>query len=220
MTDVANQKYCLIAGMQWELNMWLIQHDTDQLAFDEMAKLSISLIFKVQLANQNRPKNYNITPFPNNIYVSPSIANSMITIPSQQKITTIYISFAQFHPDQNDIMDLSATNKKPRMTAEKKEYRFENNLCLYCGKPGHKAIDYKILSFYPTNPFHNRNFCFTNTSPIHDRNSPNDQFKINVNICIQSFAKTIMFFIFVLVLTPANSVKISNKHLVSRCINY
>ena len=39
------------------------------------------------------------------------------------------------------------------------------------------------------------------------------------NLCIQSLAKTItFFFIFALILTPASSVEISNKHFVSRCI--
>ena len=55
--------------------MLLVQHDTDQMIFDEMVMLSISLISKIQLANQNRLKNYNITPFPNNIYISPSFIN-------------------------------------------------------------------------------------------------------------------------------------------------
>ena len=70
--DVANQKYCFFAGMQWELNMLLVQHDTDRLTFDEMVKLSIALASKVQLVNQNRLKNYN-SAFPsNNIYVPPT----------------------------------------------------------------------------------------------------------------------------------------------------
>ena len=36
--DVANQKYCFLAGMQWGLNMLLIQHDTDQLTFDKITQ--------------------------------------------------------------------------------------------------------------------------------------------------------------------------------------
>ena len=46
-------------------------------------------------------------------------------------------------------MDLSATNKKFKilLTAEKSKYRFENYLCLYCGKPGHKIFDYKFFRF-------------------------------------------------------------------------
>ena len=124
----------------------MVQHDTDQLTFDEIIILSISLISKIQLANQNRVKNYNITPFPNNIYVSPSIAT---TIPSQHQITTIYTFFVQFYPDQNDSITLSTTNKKPKkpLTVEQKKYRFENNLYLDCGKPGHKIFAYKFFRF-------------------------------------------------------------------------
>ena len=44
-------------------------------------------------------------------------------------------------------MDLSAS-KGPRklFTPEKRKYRFDNNLCFYCGKPGHKAMDHKITT--------------------------------------------------------------------------
>ena len=44
-------------------------------------------------------------------------------------------------------MDLSAF-KGPRkpFTPEKRKYRFDNNLCLYCGKPGHKTMDHKITT--------------------------------------------------------------------------
>ena len=44
-------------------------------------------------------------------------------------------------------MDLSATNrglKKP-LTAEQRKYRFENNVCLYCGKAGHRTFDHKFI---------------------------------------------------------------------------
>ena len=30
---------------------------------------------------------------------------------------------------------------------KQKKYRFENNLCLYCGKPSHKALDHKLSCF-------------------------------------------------------------------------
>ena len=63
---MANQKYCFFAGMQWELNMLLVQHDTDLLTFDEMVRLTISLTSKAQLVNQNRLKIY-FTPLFNNI---------------------------------------------------------------------------------------------------------------------------------------------------------
>ena len=86
---MANQKYCFFAGMQWELNMLLVQHDTDLLTFDEIVKLSISLASRARLANQNRPKMY-FTPLFNNIHVSFSASTTMNTIPTQQQVTTIY----------------------------------------------------------------------------------------------------------------------------------
>ena len=87
--DVANQRYCFFAGMQWKLSMLLVQHDTDLLTFDEMVKLSISLASRAQLANQNRPKIY-FTPLSNNIYVSFSVSTTMNTTPTQHQVTTIY----------------------------------------------------------------------------------------------------------------------------------
>ena len=87
--DVANQKYCFFAGMQWELNMLLVQHDTDLLIFDEMVRLSTSLASKAQLINQNRFKIYS-TPLFNNIYVFFSISTTINTISIQQQITTTY----------------------------------------------------------------------------------------------------------------------------------
>ena len=87
--DVANQKYCFFAGMQWELSMLLVQHDTDLLIFDEMVRLSISLASKTQLVNQNRFKIY-FTPLFNNIYIFFSVSTTMNTIPTQQQFITIY----------------------------------------------------------------------------------------------------------------------------------
>ena len=47
--------------------------------------------------------------------------------------------------DQNDPMDLSASKgPKKLFTPEERKYRFDNNLCLYCGKPGHRVINQKI----------------------------------------------------------------------------
>ena len=128
--------------------MLLVQHDTDQLTFDEMVKLSITLTSKIQLANQNRLKNYNSVFFSNNIYIPPTLSINNHG-PAQHQVTTIYITFAQPQLDQNDFINFSTTNKKPRkpLTAEQKKYRFENNLCLYCGKPGHKAFDHKFSRF-------------------------------------------------------------------------
>ena len=164
--DVANQKYCLFAGMQWELNMLLVQHDTDLLTFDEMVKLSTSLAFRAQLVNQNRLKNYS-APLFNNIYASLSASTTMNTIPTQHQVITTYTNPPHFQTDQNDPMDLSAANrgfKKP-LTAEQKKYRFENNLCLYCGKSGHKAFDYKFIKFTQRINFVSETFTHTPLPP-------------------------------------------------------
>ena len=146
--DVANQTYCFFAGMQWELSMLLVQHDTDQLTFDEMVKLSIALASRIQLANQNRFKIIIQFFFSNNIYV-PSTLSTTGHGPAQHQVTIIYTTPAQPQLDQNDLMDLSSTNRGPRkpLTAEQRKYRFENNLCLYCGKPGHRAFDHKLSRF-------------------------------------------------------------------------
>ena len=146
--DVANQKYCFFVGMQWELNMLLVQHDIDRLTFDEMVKLSIALISRVQLANQNRFKNYNSVFFSNKIYAPPTLSTTS-HVPAQHQVTTIYITFAQPLLDQGDPMDFSTTNKGPKkpLTAEQRKYRFENNLCLCCAKPGHRALDHKFFHF-------------------------------------------------------------------------
>ena len=124
-----------------------------------MVELSIALASKTQLANQNRFKNYNSAFFSNNIYVTPTLSTTSHG-PAQHQVTTIYITPAQPQLDQSDPMDLSATNKGPKkpLTAEQRKHRFEINLCLYCGKPSHKAFDHKLfrltqrINFVSENP--------------------------------------------------------------------
>ena len=195
--DVANQKYCFFVGMQWKLNMLLIQHDTDRLTFDEMVKLSIALASRVQLANQNRFKNYNSVFSSNNIYVPPTLSTTSQSL-AQHQVTITYINPAQPQFDQNDPMDFSATNrgfKKP-LTAEQRKYRFENNLCLYCGKSDHRVLDHKLIRFTQR-----INFVSETFTPTHHR--PNSQLKAHQhptkekrNPCIQSLARTITSFYF------------------------
>ena len=79
-----------------------------------MVKLFISLLSKIQLAHQNRFKNYNITPLFNNIYVSPFSLTIASHVFPQHQIITIYTYPAQFQFDQKDFMDLSANNKNPK----------------------------------------------------------------------------------------------------------
>ena len=45
--------------------------------------------------------------------------------------------------DDKPNMEINAFQGKPKkrgkLTPEERKYRMDNNLCLYCGKPGHKA---------------------------------------------------------------------------------
>ena len=70
-------------------------------------------------------------------YVTPQFPRFIIPV-----IAIIAQFLAQ---NQNDPMDLAAF-KKPKQffTPEKRKYRFDNNFCFYCGKPGHRIMDHKI----------------------------------------------------------------------------
>ena len=148
--DIDNQKYFFLTGCSWKFQKLLVQHDTDRMTFDEIVFICQILWNKDQLANQVNPKNYpNFThPIPvsysnasstnNNIFLVRGFVTPFITI-------TIFAQPPVTVPvDQNDLMDLSAF-KGPRkpFTPEKRKYRFDNNLCLYCGKPKHRAMDHK-----------------------------------------------------------------------------
>ena len=126
------------------------------MTFDEMVFICQILWIKNQLTNQVKPKNYpnithpvsnsNASPtnniFPVREYMTPS-ASRFMTPP-----ITIYVQPPVPAPiDQNDLMDLSAS-KGPRKTLapEKKKYRFDDNLCFYCGKPGHRIMDHNITT--------------------------------------------------------------------------
>ena len=56
--DIDNQKYSFLTGCSWELQKFLVQHDTDQMTFDEVVSICQVLWIKDQLANQAKPKNY------------------------------------------------------------------------------------------------------------------------------------------------------------------
>ena len=72
--------------------MLSVEHDTDQMIFDEIIRLSISLFSRIQVANQNRFKNYNIIPFFKNVYVSPFSLITVNHVFAKYQITTIYIN--------------------------------------------------------------------------------------------------------------------------------
>ena len=148
--DIDNQKYSFLTGCSWELQKLLVQHDIDRMTFDEMVFICQVLWIKDQLANQAKPRNYpNFThPIPASNSNASSTNNN--TFPVRGFVTPFITITTLAQPpitapiDQNDPMDLSASRrlKKP-FTPEKKKYRFDNNLCLYCGKPGHRAVDHK-----------------------------------------------------------------------------
>ena len=132
----------------------MVQHDIDQMTFDEMVFICQVLWTKDQLANQAKPKNY--SNFSNPIILvsnSNAFSTNKTNFPVRRFLTPVTTTFTFAQPpapapiDLKDPMDLSAS-KRPRkpLTPEKRKYRFDNNLCLYCGKPGHKAMDHKTTT--------------------------------------------------------------------------
>ena len=152
--DIDNQKYSFLTGCSWELQKLLVQHDTDRMTFDEIVSICQVLWIRDQLANQAKPKNYpNFTqPISNTVSTSNIFPVRGYVTPSAPRFTTpATTTFAQPltapQSDQGDPMDLSAFRgpKKP-LTPEERKYRFDNNLCLYCGKPGHRVMDHKTTT--------------------------------------------------------------------------
>ena len=122
------------------------------MTFDEMVFICQILWIRDQLANQVKPKNYpNFTP--SVIPVSNSNASSTNNYLVREFVTP-FITITTFTQppvsvpiDQSDPMDLSISKgPKKLLTPEKRKYRFDNNLCLYCGKPGHRAMDHKTTT--------------------------------------------------------------------------
>ena len=152
--DIDNQKYFFLTGCSWEFQKFLVQHDTDQMTFDKIVSICQILWIKDQLTNWVKPKNYpNLTqPVSNS---NASLTNNNIffvcgyVTPQFPRFTTpAIITTAQpSAKDQSDFMDLS-TSKRPKklFIPEERKYLFENNLCFYCGKPGHRAMDHKTTT--------------------------------------------------------------------------
>ena len=144
--DIDNQKYSFLTGCSWEFQKLLVQHDTDRMTFDEMGFICQILWIKNQLANQAKPKNYsNFTHPVLNSNASPT-SNTFLVRGYITPFITIFVQSPALVPiDQNDFMDLSVFKKfKKLFTPEKRKYRFDNNFCFYCGKPGHRIMDHKI----------------------------------------------------------------------------
>ena len=154
--DIDNQKYFFLTGCSWEFQKFLVQHDIDRMTFDEMVFICQILWIKNQLTNQAKPKNYpsfthpvsnsNASPtsniFPVRGYVTPLV--SRFTTP----LITIFVQSPIFAPtDQNDFIDLSVFKRPKKLfIPEERKYRFDNNFCLYCGKPGHRIMDHKTTT--------------------------------------------------------------------------
>ena len=170
------------------------------------------------MANQNRFKNYSITQFPKNIYVSPLISNSMNTIPSQHQIITIYIFFAQHHPDHNDFINLSTTNKKFKkpLTGEQKN-TVSKTICVYI--MANQITKFSIINFFvlPNESISQLKLLFHQYQPNSRSKFPQLLIK-KTQFLHPVVCKNHPFCFFVLVLAPTNSVEISNKYLFSRCI--
>ena len=149
--DIDNQNTFFLTGCSWELQKFLVQHDTDRMTFDEMVFICQVLWIRDQLANQVKPKNY-----PNFIYFI-SAPNSNILSTNNDNVrgyltpfntTIIFAQPPVIAPtDQGDPMDLSVF-RGPRkvFTPEERKYRFDNNLCLYCDKPKHRVMDHKTTT--------------------------------------------------------------------------
>jgi hypothetical protein len=63
-----------------------------------------------------------------------------------------------------------------KLTPEEQKHRMDNNLCLYCGKPRHKAQDCKA----PPNRFPKAPIQRINTIPEEDKSIEKPDTKINV----------------------------------------
>ena len=217
--DIDNQKYSFLIGCSWELQKFLVQHDIDRMTFDEIIFICQILWIKNQLANQAKPKNYSNFTHP---VLNSNASPTSNTFPVRGYITPSITTFVQppapVPIDQGDPMDLSASKglRKP-FTPEERKYRFDNNLCLYCGKPGHRIMDHKIttqrINFVTPAPIVKSptKTPFAIEPPLFHNNNK------KLNFASSRLQKLLRFFISVLTLAPANSVEISNKHLFSRC---
>jgi hypothetical protein len=63
-----------------------------------------------------------------------------------------------------------------KLTAEERKHHIDNNLCLYCGKPGHKAQDCQA----PPNRFPKASIQRIDTIPEEDKSIEKPDAKINV----------------------------------------
>jgi len=82
--------------------------------------------------------------------------------------------------DNKPNLEINAFQGKPRrqgkLTPEERKHRMDNNLCLYCGKPGHKAQDCRApLNWFPKAPIWR-----IDTIPEEDKSIKKPDTEINV----------------------------------------
>ena len=68
------------------------------------------------------------------------------------------------------------SKKQGKLTAEEQKYRMDNNLCLYCGKPRHKAQNCRA----PPNHFPKSPIRRIDTIPEEDKSIEKPDAEINV----------------------------------------
>ena len=82
--------------------------------------------------------------------------------------------------DDKPNTEINAFQGKPKkwgkLTPEERKHRMDNNLCLYCGKPGHKAQDCRA----PLNQFPKAPIRRIDTIPEEDKSIEKPDTKINV----------------------------------------
>ena len=127
------RKSLLEAGLSSELKDYLINIDVRELSYEGLINKCHMIDGRLR-AKQAATKARNFFPAVFGTPSSkPSYGNTAAPAPRAP------VSHAP--SSGGEPMDLSITNAKKRgsLTAEEKQHRLTNNLCLYCGGPGHQA---------------------------------------------------------------------------------
>ena len=127
------RKSLLEAGLFNELKDYLINTDVRELSYEDLIS-KCHMIDGRHRVKQAATKARNFSPA---VFGTPSPKPSYgNTVSSAPRAPVSHTSSPGGEP-----MDISITNAKKRgsLTAEEKQHRLTNNLCLYCGGPGHQA---------------------------------------------------------------------------------
>ena len=123
--DESNQLYHFRMGLSRELTNYLITMNTEEMSMDTLIKTCHKLDNAYrQMQSQNPGANPRRLP---------------TTTTSTATTTAVHTS----NNDGNTAMDLSKIQSRPRgpLTAQEKQRRRDNNLCLYCAEKDHQAIN-------------------------------------------------------------------------------